>query len=128
MNLFDFLFLPITLHIKKKCHVQGACKQTGVIYEASLKEINSRKTETYTGLTVRSFKQRWREHQLDFRKPENRTKSRLSQHIWELKDQGLEFDMTWKMLYKSPPFNPVARKCMLCLKEIFVIMYEQRGT
>ena len=105
--------------------VQGNCKQTGVVYEASVKEKVSGKTETYTGLTARSFKQRWREHQLDFKKSDNRTKSRLSSHIWELKDQGLEFDISWKLLERAPAYNPVSKKCLLCLKEKFYIMYRR---
>ena len=40
------------------CPVQGACEQTGVVYRASVTETISGKTETYTGLTGRAFKNR----------------------------------------------------------------------
>ena len=96
------------------CPVQGSCKQTGVIYKACIKERISGNTETYTGLTARQFKQRWREHQLDFSKSENGTKSKLSSHIWNLKDQGLEFDISWSLIDRAPSYNPVTKKCTGC--------------
>ena len=58
------------------CPVQGACKQEGVVYEACVRERNSGKTETYTGLTGRSFKQRWKEHQRDFDNPDKKERDK----------------------------------------------------
>ena len=110
------------------CPVQGSCKQAGVVYSANVKETLSGKTETYTGLTGRSFKQRWNEHNRDFEKPENRTKSMLSTHIWELKDQGLDYNISWKILDRGKSYNPVTKKCLLCLKEKFYIMYSKENS
>ena len=110
------------------CPVQGACSQTGVVYQASVEEKPSGKIETYTGLTGRPFKKRWQEHKRDFVKPQNRTKSKLSGYIWDLKDNGLDFEITWKILEKAQTFNPVNKKCMLCLKEKYFIMYRTEGS
>ena len=52
------------------CPIQGECEKTGVVYQASVVENQSGKTETYTGLTGRKFKQRWKEHNTDFDKPD----------------------------------------------------------
>ena len=55
--------------------------------------------------------------------PSTRSKSKLAGHIWILKDKRVEFNVRWSILARAPTFNPVTRKCMLCLKEKFFIMY-----
>ena len=105
------------------CPVEGECRQKGVVYKASVTERMSGKTETYTGLTGREFKERWKEHQKDFENTKNRTKTMLSSHIWELKDRGLDFLVKWEILDRATTYNPVSKKCPLCLKETYFIMY-----
>ena len=110
------------------CPVQGGCEQAGVVYCASVKENLSGKIETYTGLTGRAFKKRWKEHQDDFENQKKRTNTSLSSHIWELKDRGLDFSISWKILERAPTYNPVTKKCALCLKEKFHIMYNRENS
>ena len=93
------------------------------VYEATVKEKVSNKTETYTGLTYRTFKERYKEHMYDMGHAEKRTSSKLAGHIWDLKDRGVDFDITWRMLARATHFNPITRKCNLCLKEKHFIMY-----
>ena len=51
----------------------------------------------------------------------------LSSHIWELKDrgltEGLDFRVKWEILDRATIYNPVSKKCLLCLKENYFIMY-----
>ena len=110
------------------CPVQGACKQTGVIYEACVKEANSRKVETYTGLTGRSFKKRWQEHQNNFEKTEKRNETSLSVHVWELKDRGVAHDVSWRILDRATTYNPATKKCNLCIREKYFIMYQNTSS
>ena len=98
-----------------------------VVYEAKVEEKISKKWETYTGLTYRPFKDRLKEHKDDMADPLRRSNSKLAGHIWDLKDRGIEFNVSWRFLAKAPPFNPVTRKCLLCLEEKHFIMYG-RGT
>ena len=108
-----------------ECPVQGRCKETGVVYRALVTEVVSGKTETYTGLTSRTFKQRVGEHYRDFSISDNRIKSKLSGHIWNLQDQGLQYSIEWGIQDKAPPYNPINKKCLLCLKEKHFIMYRK---
>ena len=107
------------------CPVQGTCSQKWVVYSATVTETNSQKTETYTGLTSRPFKVRWEEHLRNFERPDDRIKSKLSGHIWELKDQGLDYSLDWSIIDKAPPFDSSTGKCLLCLKEKHHIMYDR---
>ena len=110
------------------CPVQGRCRLTGVVYRATIRESSSGKTETYTGLTGRKFIDRWKEHQKDFEKPENRTSTMLSSHVWDLNDRGVNFTISWKILDRGPSYNPVSKKCILCLKEKYFIMYHRESS
>ena len=110
------------------CPVQGECKTKSVVYQATVKETNSDKTETYTGLTSRPFKTRYNEHLNDSRNPANRIKTKLSSHLWNLKDNGRDYEITWKLLERAPTHNPITKKCRLCLKEKFYIMYHSGGS
>ena len=110
------------------CPVQGECKTKSVVYEASIRETVSGKIETYTGLTSRTFKQRYNEHCSDTRNPGSRHKSKFSLHIWDLKDRGVNHEIEWKFLDRAPTYNPVTKKCKLCLKEKFFIMYRKDGS
>ena len=88
---------------------QGNCKIKCVVYEATVVETVSGKFETYTGLTYRTFKGRFNEHNNDMRKPDNRLRSRLVSRMWELKDNGTDHTVNWKLLERAPAFNPVTK-------------------
>ena len=47
----------------------------------------------------------------------------LSSHIWELKERGLDFTLKSEILDRATLYNPVSKKCLLCLKEKYFIMY-----
>ena len=60
------------------------------------------------------------EHSADMRKEDCRTKSGLSAHIWNLKDKGMDFNFGWRL-------NATLKKCRICLKEKFRILYKAEG-
>ena len=49
--------------------------------------------------------------------------TRLSSHVWKLKDQGAPFTITWRILSRASTFNPTSGMCRLCLKEKYMIMF-----
>ena len=51
------------------CPVEGKCRTNCVVYRATITETVSSNVETYTGMTGREFKDRWREHKSDIKKP-----------------------------------------------------------
>ena len=80
---------------------------------------SSGNVETYAGLTYRKFKTRLGEHKTH--------KSALVGHVWDLKNQNKNFTITWKKLENAKPFNPISKKCRLCLREKFHIMYRREN-
>ena len=81
-------------------------------------------TEHYTGLTGGTFKNRWLKHEGSFRKQNNNNKTTLSTHIWKLKEEGMPYDIKWEIMDRASAFNPVNRKCRLCLLEVYYIMFK----
>jgi hypothetical protein len=110
------------------CPVQGKCRTAGVVYRATITETASGQSETYTGMTGRQFKDRWREHMGNTRNESGREKSRLSIHIWNLKDNQIDYNLDWQILERATTFNPITKKCGVCLKEKYFIMYDRPGS
>ena len=38
----------------------------------------------------------------------------LSKHIWKLKDAGINYTISWKIVNKGRLFNPLSQTCQLC--------------
>ena len=57
-----------------------------------------------------------------FKYPET-SQTSLSKYILELETEGIEPQVTWKIIDRGKPFSPVAGVCHLCLKEKFYMLY-----
>ena len=61
----------------------------------------------------------------------NQKGTRLSRHIWTLKDNQpypVPFELEWDILGKEKPFNPVTGVCRLCLLEAYILMFDDVNT
>ena len=80
---------------KEACPLQGKCLQESVVYEA---EVETKvESKTYYGLTEGQFKSRYNQHQSDLRHEKNRHSTALSKYVHSLKDQNIEYKITWKI-------------------------------
>ena len=110
---------------KEDCPIPGACNQSGVIYQATVKS-NTGTEETYTGLATK-FKSRFYKHKasMETENPENSTT--LSTYFWKEKNDGRNPKITWKILEKNiPSYNPVTAKCQLCIREKYRISFNPK--
>ena len=124
-------YSPQTVTVKVELPVAQSrefASKTGLCISIVSKREYQAKQKPYTGLTGRTFKQRWTEHKRDFEKTDSRTKPSLSLHIWELKDQGIAYDTSWRILDRASLYNPATKKCNLCLKEKYFIMYSDKSS
>ena len=99
----------------------GKCATDKVVYRATV--TTAEKTETYVGMTMNQFKDRWSIHDGDFKDPERRINTELSSYIWDLKDQNTPYEIRWDLVRRANPFSPVTRKCDLCIAEKLEIIY-----
>ena len=97
------------------------CQTDQVVYKATVTE-HDQTVNTYTGLTRNTFKKRYNGHRYTFNHRDVPNSTTLSTHLWKLTDMNKNYDMKWNILDRAPDFNPVTRKCRLCLNEMFYIM------
>ena len=103
--------------------LNGQCLTKNIVYQATVKQENSEEN-TYIGLTAQTLKKRWNKHNFDFRHIKNRTETKLSGHIWDLKESNIKFDIDWKILDRAKPFSPISETCNLCTREKYYIVYK----
>ena len=108
-----------------ECRLSGNCKVKGVIYRAEVSTAND--TFTYTGLTSRTFKERFYGHRRTFKEKLPEESTTLSRKVWGLKENNEDFSIRWSIIDRGKPFNPKTRRCNLCTKEKFHIIFDPDG-
>ena len=108
------------------CPLGGNCLVNSVVYRAEVTHDDNTST-TYTGLTCNTFKQRFYGHRHSFNNRSSEHSSTLSSHIWRLKDENENFDLNWNIIGRASEFNPVTKKCRLCIKEKYFIIFQPEG-
>ena len=58
----------------------------------------------------------------EFENPDYKHETVLSTHIWECKARGSAYKVSWRILDRGQPFNPVTKICKLCVRERFYIL------
>lgn len=104
------------------CPLNGNCLQSSVIYQATVKRNDNNTSQTYIGLTENDFKTRFRNHTSSFRHAKHRNSTELSKHIWTLKDNNIDYSISWRIISSCSSYNSSSKRCNLCLKEKLLII------
>ena len=100
--------------------MDGNCNVESIIYQS---EVTSQTTrETYIGLCDTPFKLRYRNHTSSFRNERYRNATELSKHVWNLKDQNIQYNIKWRKIKQARSYSNVTKKCNLCLREKYFIL------
>ena len=108
------------------CPLQGGCLVESVVYKATVEQQDST-VNTYTGMTCNTFKERFYGHRSTFENENHPNPTTLSTHVWDLKGQSKNYEVKWNIIDKAKDFNPATRKCRLCLKEKYHIIFQPTG-
>ena len=92
------------------------------IYQATVRRNDNNTSETYIGLTKNAFKTRYSNHTASFRHTKHRNSTELSKHVWSLKDNNIDYSISWRIISSSSSYNSSSKRCNLCLKEKFLII------
>jgi len=111
------------------CPLGGECLSPNVLYEAQLSSTERNYTErVYKGITEPVFKTRLGDHEKDFNNRRYIDATELSKEVWNIKDKGYEYSITWRLVKQCPSYNPVNKRCILCLSEkLDILEYEGRN-
>ena len=108
------------------CPLDGNCLINSVIYRAEVKDKDDN-IQTYTGLTAGTFKKRFYSHRNSFNNRNSEHSTTLSSHVWSLQDKQENFKINWKVIDRAKKFNPINRRCGLCTKEKYYIIFQPEG-
>ena len=107
---------------KITCPLNGNCLQSSLIYEATITRKDNSTTETYIRLAENNFKTRYRNHTTSFQHTKHRNSTKLSKHIWTLKEKNIDHFISWRILSSRSPYNSASKRCNLCFKEKLLII------
>ena len=102
---------------KNNCPLDGKCLTKCVVYKATVTETDTKKQETYIGLTENEFKTRFNLHKSSFKLEHKRTTTTLSDHIWKLKKNNTDFNIKWEIIKNVKPYAPGEKICKLCISK-----------
>ena len=114
-------------HGPDTCPMGGDCVHDDVVYGATVTPLDQNnlplddEAERYVG-EAENWKSRFYTHNRSFTVRDPDIQTSLSNHIWDLKDENIQFSITWQVLEKSKSFNPISLQCLLCLSEATQIL------
>ena len=99
---------------RANCPLQGNCQTKGVVYKATISSPSTSEEWFYIGLTANTFKTRYNQHTHSFR---HKADTELSKKVWELKELGQDYEISWKVIKRGHAYKPGQRFCDLCATE-----------
>jgi hypothetical protein len=103
-----------------ECPMSGHCLKESVVYQATVKTKDA--VQTYVGLTGNAFKTRYTNHKASFKNKTKKSSTELSKYIWGLKDNNVNYRITWKILKQAKTYSCASNRCNLCLWEKYYII------
>ena len=82
-------------------------------------------TKLYKGICETTFKKRYRNHKKSFNVPTYKNDTKLSTEYWTLKTKQLNPKVSWQIKRRYNSYNPISRRCNLCLNEKLEILDDQ---
>ena len=95
------------------------------LFLCSKHEVLDGHVETYLGAS-----QMWKTmyttgHARDERDPAYRHATTRAEYIWQLKDEGKTYSESWRIIDRASRYNPITKRCNLCLKEKVYIIFHR---
>ena len=90
----------------------------GIVYKACIdSNLPNYKQKEYKGICATTFKVRFGNYKNEFKDVKYRNRTELTKEVWAIKDRKGVPKVSWSIFGKFPPYNPISKKCNLCLNE-----------
>ena len=100
-----------------------ACLKESLVYYSTIGcNHKNYKPKLYKESYGTSFKKRYRNHKKPFNVPLYKHDTTLSTKHWNSKTKQLNPRIAWKMKRIYKPYNPISKRCNLCLTERLKIL------
>ena len=115
--------------VKEHCPMNGLCLTSSILYQATITSNNTKyKEKRYKGICETTFKKRYANHKKSFNIISYKNDTTLSTEYWTLKDKQQLPRLTWEIKGQYKSYNPVSKKCYLCLNEKLAIIDDPEET
>ncbi len=61
-------------------------------------------------------------HKTSFSYVKKKHATELSNHIWQLKDKNVDYEIKWEIIKQASPYSNTSNRCNLCLWEKYFII------
>ena len=114
--------------VKNDCPLNGNCLTTNLLYEGHItSNITNYGEKVYTGITKPKFKLRFANHKKAFNNKKYKNDTELSKEVWKRKEKNATYKVVWNAVKQYPDYNPVNKRCLLCLNEKLKILENESG-
>ena len=102
---------------KWQCPLDNKCLSASLIHKAAVSETPTPTNKHFYGTYEKSFKERYSNHTATFRNKSKQKSTEFSEHIWKLKGNSIQHQISWNIASRACPYNGCTWKCDLCLTE-----------
>ena len=106
------------------CPLDNKCLTENLIYQCTVNDNSGNgNRQTYIGLCETTFKKRFSNHKSTFNNQHLKNSTELSKHIWHLKENNINYNMSWRILGRAKAYSEKSKRCNLCILEKSYIIY-----
>ena len=113
---------------KNNCPLKGNCLAVIRCMEEQLHQRFQDTRRKFTREFVNPFSNLdiYNSHKTSFNLRRYEKKSEIANEVWRIKDQGDNPNVSWRIIKHHPGYNPISKRCGLCLSEKLHIL-EYKG-
>ena len=101
-----------------ECPLDGKCLEKDVLYQGVVaSNVSNYKEKIYKGICATYFKSRYSNHKKVFTNERYKNDTELSKELWKVRERNGTPKITWSILGKYSSYNPISKRCNLCLNE-----------
>ena len=110
------------------CPLGGGCTVENIVYAGTVTTPTDQEGKVYLGASETPFKVRFGNHKKAFNHKAYRKDTKLSGHIWDIKESGeSRYKIKWSVVKQTHGYNRVSKTCDLCLNEkLEILNYKDR--
>ena len=113
---------------KTNCPLNGNCLAENSLYAGILtSNLPNYGEKEYSGVTALPWKSRHANHKTSFHIRKYINSTELSKEVWKIKDKGGDPTIRWRIIKHHAAYNPVSKRCNLCLSEKLYILEHEGG-
>ena len=112
---------------KKECKLENKCNYCNIVYEAEIVSEETYEDNKYIGLMSGKIKERIAKHYYDAKTVNMKTATKLTERIWQYKEEGVNYNVRWKVVARATSRKPSQKQCNLCMKENILIMEKSKS-